>query len=124
MTPGIYHLIIFMPESKIIEIGKLGTFYFLRGFYVYTGSAMNGIESRISRHCRKNKRLHWHIDYLLEYSKIVKIIVYPTKETLECEFNKKVLTLPNCQILVRGFGSSDCDCPTHLTYFQSYPELI
>ncbi len=124
MIPGIYHLIIFMPENKIIKVGKLGEFYFLKGFYVYTGSAMNGIESRLARHCRKNKCLHWHIDYLLSHSKIINIIVYPTKERLECEFNQRVLSLPDCLIPAKGFGSSDCDCVTHLAYFRLYPDLL
>lgn len=124
MTPGIYQLIIFMPKNKIIEVGKLGIFHFPKGFYVYTGSAMSGIEPRLARHCRKNKHLHWHIDYLLLYSEIVKIIIHLTRERLECKFNQRILSLPNCQVLARGFGSSDCNCVTHLAYFQLYPDLI
>ena len=124
MTPGIYHLIIFLSEDKIIKIGKFGTFHFLKGFYVYTGSAMGGVESRLARHCRKNKRLHWHIDYLLLHSEIIKIIIYPTRERLECELNQKILSLPDCKILIMGFGSSDCNCISHLAYFQLYPDLI
>lgn len=124
MTPGIYQLIIFMPKNKIIEVGKLGTFHFSKGFYVYTGSAMGGLESRLARHCRKNKHLHWHIDYLLLHSKIVKIIIHLTRERLECKFNQRILSLPNCQVPARGFGSSDCNCVTHLAYFQLYPDLI
>jgi len=123
MTSGIYQLLIYLPYKKDIEIGKLGRFQFKAGYYVYTGSAMNGLESRIARHKRKQKRRHWHIDYLLEYAEIIDIVTYPTIEKLECYFNNQILLKQNCQIPVKGFGSSDCNCITHLLYFEERPIL-
>ena len=123
MTKGIYHLIINLSKDTIIDVGKLGWFNFQAGYYVYTGSAMNGLESRLTRHQRKEKRLHWHIDYLLQHGEIINIVTHITCERLECHFNKKIMSIKGCQIPVAGFGSSDCDCVSHLAFFNEIPDL-
>ena len=123
MTPGIYHLLIHLPQDTTIQVGKLGCFRFPAGYYVYTGSALNGLESRIARHLRPGKRLHWHIDYLLQHSRVVDVITYRTTERLECHFNQRILSLPDCKIPVKSFGSSDCNCPSHLAYFNRNPDI-
>ena len=123
MTPGIYHLIIHLPREKSIEIGKLGRFQFKAGYYVYTGSAMRGLESRIDRHKRKQKRLHWHIEYLLAHGQIIDVITRPTTKRLECYFNEQIISIPEAQIPAKGFGSSDCKCLTHLIFFEKKPEI-
>jgi len=124
MTPGIYHLLAYLPESTNIRIGELGDFHFHAGYYVYTGSALGGLESRIARHLRREKLPHWHIDHLLEHCYIIDVIAYMTKERLECKFNQRILSLPDCRIPVRGFGSSDCSCPAHLGYFDKKPGIL
>jgi Uri superfamily endonuclease len=123
MTPGIYHLIIYLPSDKNIEVGKLGRHCFQAGYYVYTGSAMRGLDQRIARHLRSEKRLHWHIDYLLQHGQIIDIITHITKERHECKFNQMIMSLPECHIPIKGFGSSDCDCLSHLAFFEKKPIL-
>ena len=123
MTQGVYHLLIHLSQSTTVEVGKLGSFSFPGGYYVYTGSALGGLESRIARHHRREKRLHWHIDYLLQYGRIIDVITHTTVDRLECQFNRNILSLPDCKILVKGFGSSDCRCPSHLAYFEKKPHI-
>ncbi|MBU4245420.1 MAG: GIY-YIG nuclease family protein [Nanoarchaeota archaeon] len=62
---GIYCLVIRLEKDARIRIGSLGELFFEKGSYVYVGSAMNGLENRIARHLRYEKKLHWHIDYML-----------------------------------------------------------
>lgn len=72
-----YCLIINIKKDTEIKIGKkLGFINFKKGCYVYVGSAMNCLESRVKRHLSDNKKKHWHIDYLLlnKNSKIEKSI--------------------------------------------------
>ena len=123
MTPGIYHLLIYLPHDTTVEVGKLGSFHFPAGYYVYTGSALGGLEARITRHLRREKRLHWHIDYLLQYGRVIDVVAHRTTERLECHLNEKILSLPDCKVPVKGFGSSDCDCLSHLTYFDEKPYI-
>jgi len=123
MTLGIYHLIIYLSFDKEIRIGKLGLFLFPAGYYVYTGSAMQGLEARVARHKRKQKKLHWHIDFLLQYAEIINVITYQTKERLECCLNSKIMSISGSQIIAKGFGSSDCGCITHLFFFDKKPDI-
>ncbi len=123
MTSGVYHLIIHLSSDTIIEIGKLGEYHFQSGYYVYTGSAMRGLEQRIARHQRSNKRLHWHIDYLLKHGQIIEVMTHITKERQECQFNQMIMSLSGCCIPVKGFGSSDCNCLSHLAFFEEKPTL-
>jgi Uri superfamily endonuclease len=46
-------------------VRRPGFFEFPADVYVYTGSATSGIEAQIARRQRADKKLRWHIDYLL-----------------------------------------------------------
>ncbi|HIE25811.1 TPA: GIY-YIG nuclease family protein [Candidatus Poribacteria bacterium] len=120
---GIYHLLIQLLQPQEIIIGKLGLFLFPPGYYVYTGSALNGLKARIARHRRKEKRLHWHIDYLLQHARIIDVVCHITTARLECEYNGQIMNLPQAQITVPRFGASDCKCVAHLVYFPNRPVL-
>ncbi len=110
---GVYILLIKNREDRYIQIGKLRNIFFKRGFYVYVGSALNGLEQRINRHLRIDKKLHWHIDYLLRKSEIISVFYKETKSQEECKianiFQEKLELIP-------GFGCSDCKCKSHLFY--------
>ncbi len=44
---GTYALVIFLPRAQTIRVGALGAFNFPRGYYVYSGSALNGLRARV-----------------------------------------------------------------------------
>ena len=114
---GTYILLIELPDSTEIQVGHLGKIQFKTGFYAYVGSALGGLEARISRHRRKEKKIHWHIDYLLSEARTKEVYVGEGKE---CDIAKKLADYLPC---VRGFGSSDCDCESHLFYDEDYGRL-
>ena len=113
-------LLIRLDVGHNIQAGKLGRLRFRRGYYAYTGSAMNGIESRILRHLRSNKKTHWHIDYLLKKGKIIEIHCFSYDKKEECriaeKFQKRFPSVP-------GFGCSDCKCSSHLFYSTRLADL-
>ncbi len=121
---GIYNLIIKLSKVKEIKIGRLGEFIFPKGFYVYTGSAQNGLEKRIDRHLSGNKKLHWHIDYLSSHAKIVQVLRYAGVKKDECKLNHLIAESSGAIPLVDKFGSSDCKCVTHLYYFKNFPKHL
>jgi sugar fermentation stimulation protein A len=98
-----------------MKIGRLGVYEFPRGYYVYTGSARQGMDARIRRHLSNKKRRHWHIDYLLEEG-VVEGVYYFDKG--ECEVSREVFSLSGAALIVRKFGSTDCSCPSHLAFFE------
>ncbi len=122
-TPGVYHLILHLAKPVALRVGRLGRFRFAEGYYVYTGSAMDGLEPRLARHRRRRKKPWWHIDYLLRRAELIAVLGIPTQRRRECERNHRVLSLRGAEIIAPGFGSSDCRCPAHLVYFPRRPNV-
>jgi len=123
---GSYILVIEMRRPTSIGIGSLGNLYFDRGYYCYVGSAMGkgrSLETRISRHLIGEKKLRWHVDYLLssKESEIVLILCFKGKRRMECELARKLSRFASS--FVPKFGSSDCKCKSHLFYFSDHYKL-
>ena len=110
---GTYLLILKNLKPLKLKIGKLREIYFNKKFYIYVGSALNNLEKRIKRHLLKNKKLHWHIDYLTtnENFKIIRVYYKTSARKEECFFANK---LSNYFKSIKGFGSTDCKCKSHL----------
>ena len=96
-----------------VSVGALGKIRFKQGYYAYIGSAMNSLEKRIARHLKKEKKKHWHIDYMLakKQAKIASVFVKESKAKEECDVAKKVARIGKA---IECFGCSDCSCKAHL----------
>ncbi|MCX8022585.1 MAG: DNA/RNA nuclease SfsA [Syntrophorhabdaceae bacterium] len=116
---GGYILILYLPEDTIIKIGALGDLFFKRGYYVYVGSAVKNLTSRIVRHKKKHKRLFWHIDYLREKAELIHAIPVRSSRRIECDMAHSLFAVIHNTIA--GFGVSDCKCPSHLFYMEQNP---
>jgi len=117
---GSYILLIELSRDMEIQIGKLGRMEFRKGFYAYVGSAMNNLEKRVERHIRKEKRLFWHIDYLLENAEVKEVIYTESGKREECKLAKN---LGKYFTSIRNFGSSDCKCGSHLFFSNNLEDL-
>lgn len=115
---GLYQLHISLSDMETIDVGRLGTYSFKKGKYIYTGSAKRGLNARVDRHKRNDKNLHWHIDYLLEAksARITSVNTFEFEEGGECALNQPI----EGEHIVSGFGSSDCrnGCKSHLVYLD------
>jgi len=116
---GSYLVILKLSEGKHITIGKVGDIFFQPGYYVYAGSAMKNLTSRLERHRRQRKKLHWHIDYFRQESEFETALPVRSSVSLECPMAQAMDTLADWKI--PGFGSSDCSCPSHLFGMKSNP---
>ena len=99
-----------MGKKSKIRIGKLGLIDFGKGYYFYVGSG--GI-ARISRHLRKEKKIKWHIDYLLRKARVIDVIL---SRHSECNTARLLDRHFAC---IKGFGCSDCHCKSHLFYMNN-----
>ncbi len=110
---GTYCLLVELKKTSKIKTGSLGSLLFERGYYVYVGSALNGLERRIARHLRREKRKHWHVDYLLSNgnARVRRVFAKQTSDREECRIAEKVSA---CGEPVKNFGCSDCRCRSHL----------
>nr|WP_292776307.1 DUF123 domain-containing protein [Methanobrevibacter sp.] len=107
-----------MKKTDILDIGHLHQDYkFKKGYYVYIGSAMNSLVARINRHLSDDKKMHWHIDYLLDNvnSEIRDVLFNISEEKIECDLANRIAE--NGEIITK-FGCSDCNCNSHLIYFK------
>ncbi len=114
---GSYTILFELPKPIRIKVGSLGIVSFPSGFYAYTGSAFGsgGLRARILRHLRKEKRLKWHIDYILPFSRIRAVFFVVSDEKMECSINREILK--HAKVVRRSLGSSDCrTCPSHLLW--------
>lgn len=119
---GCYCLIINLNEEKTIRIGKkLGKIEFKSGYYVYVGSAMNSLIARIERHLSNEKKMHWHVDYLLKRAEITEVIYTESERKVECELSQYISDKSEG---IEDFGCSDCECESHLYYFENKKEAI
>jgi Uri superfamily endonuclease len=117
---GIYVLIIQIGKPIQLKVGALGNLTFPAGLYAYVGSAQNNLERRVARHLRKQKRLFWHIDYLLshEAARVVEEYFLAGQKTEECRIAQFIRQSGGEP--VKGFGRSDCHCTSHLFYAPDF----
>jgi sugar fermentation stimulation protein A len=119
-TRGSYILLIEIPRGVNVKVGALGPLTFPQGFYAYCGSAMSGLAARINRHLRREKKVRWHVDYLVAKGRIREVMCAVANERLECRLAEDLCNAFNTY---PGFGSSDCTCPSHLFFSQDFPAL-
>src|SRR5579859_3412871 len=82
---GTYVLIASVAQMKRLEIGRLGPYDIVPGFYAYVGSAFGsgGIRARIGHHLESTASPQWHIDYLLGVAEPVEVWYTTTSRKLE-----------------------------------------
>lgn len=118
---GTYVLLIRVPYDTMLSVGELGKLSFKAGYYAYVGSALSGLKKRVGRHLKREKTLHWHIDYLLTRGQVVDVIQAQSKTRKECKIAGELAKhFPSIQ----GFGSSDCHCRSHLFFDPDFHKLI
>ena len=123
VVKGVYCLCIEVTGDLCLQVGALGLLEFPNGRYIYVGSALNGLDSRVLRHINTSNGLynaiHWHIDYLLREESVSVAAVYVrlSSEKIECEIADEVSRYGTG---VKGFGCSDCRCNSHLFRVKSW----
>ena len=110
---GTYVLLVSLDHDRLIIVGKLGLIPFPSGIYAYCGSAKAGYRGRVGRHFSQDKKIRWHIDYLLQVAEPVGAYLVQGGEGVECSLSRLLYSLAGSES-VPGFGCSDCSCPSHL----------
>lgn len=120
ISSGIYLLELYLDSEIRIPHRKFSHLPYKSGFYYYIGSAQTNLNKRIQRHIRKNKKMHWHIDYLTSRTELncnkIYILEKQSKQ-IECKLIKTLSESFEISFPAIGFGSSDCSrCVSHLLY--------
>ena len=124
---GTYVLIASVAQMKRLEIGRLGTFDIVPGFYAYVGSAFGagGLRARIGHHLQSTVRPHWHIDYFLRIAEPIEVWFSTASQKLERRWASLLEEAPNFRIPITRFGSSDYhrSRSSHLFYSKRCPSF-
>lgn len=122
---GTYILILQLDQFLTgLQIGKLGVFDLVPGYYLYVGSAFGagGLNVRLAHHRRKHKpRPHWHIDYLRPVTRLREAWTVSGPERYEIRWCQAMAALPDLSMPIPNFGASDSRCRTHLFYTPRPP---
>lgn len=123
MDKGSYLLGMCLDKSVTLAVGRLGRFTFPAGYYVYAGSARGpgGLSTRLARHRRREKRFHWHVDYLLAHARLLQVWTVVSEQRLECILAQAVIEMADARVVAPRFGASDCRCPAHLIHLSRRP---
>ena len=111
-APGAYLLQIDLAEPLLVRMAGKFCADLSAGRYFYCGSAKGpgGLRSRLARHMRRGKSVHWHIDQLTEHGAVTGAWI--VRNGRECAL---VAMLAPLETPIPGFGSSDCaHCRSHL----------
>ncbi len=117
IEPITYCLLLKLPHTCHIEVGKIGDITFSGGIYAYIGSAKRNAQHRLNRHWMGSGKKKWHIDYLRAQSHPIAVWGFDQTILQECKLadTMECLSMEN----IPRFGSSDCHCPSHLYFCES-----
>ncbi|MGA2660124.1 MAG: GIY-YIG nuclease family protein [Verrucomicrobiota bacterium] len=124
---GTYILIAQVLQMKRLEIGSLGQFDIVPGFYAYVGSGFGsgGLRGRIYHHLASTAEPHWHIDYLLRVATPVEAWFSTANSKLERRWAELLENAPGFCVPIPRFGSSDYhrSRASHLFYSKRRPSF-
>lgn len=117
---GAYLLLLHSAQTLELSIGALGTRHFPAGWYIYAGSARNGLTAGLARHNRKRKPLRWHIDYCTS-GQMQMVQSFPIRSQTPLEHHLATAIQAIAEDSISGFGSSDSPLNSHFFYFGTDP---
>jgi Uri superfamily endonuclease len=123
--PGTYALLLELPVVSRLRVGRLGLVTFEAPVYLYSGSAFGpgGLAARLMHHLHPAPHPHWHIDYLRRAASVAQVWTTSDPRRLECVWSAAARSLRGARE-VPGFGSSDCQCNSHLVALPRLPRRV
>ena len=120
---GTYVLFMELQSDTRIRVGKLGAAHFAPGCYAYVGRAFGpgGLAARLAHHLGRPVSPHWHVDYLRRRAAVREIWHARTRPAAEHRWARALSHIRGAEMPIRGFGSSDCGCPSHLVRLFGLP---
>jgi Uri superfamily endonuclease len=114
-------LLVRLRRDSVFAAGRLPARRYPAGWYLYAGSALRGLRSRLVRYLDPARKRHWHVDYLLDHGEANAAWVITGRDPWECRL---AAALAARLELVPRFGASDCRCSGHLLYAARRRELL
>jgi Uri superfamily endonuclease len=106
-----------------LQVGALGEVSLTPGCYLYVGVARRGLDARLRRHLRTEKKRRWHIDYLLNGAALTIQEIW-VGQPAECRLAARLLCMSEITIPKPRLGASDCRCLAHFFRFDGDPATL
>jgi sugar fermentation stimulation protein A len=117
---GSYLIVLHSVQERKVEVGSLGRIIFRKGYYVYVGSGLQGLEARAARHGRTRKKKFWHIDHVSpSFLRPVKTYLIRRPDRIESDLAERISLFASGE--TEGFGATDSGDRSHLFYFENPP---
>ena len=75
----------------------------------------------MGHHLKPTPRPRWHIDYLRAHTNSEEVWYAFGRNRWECRWADCLRRMRGASVPLKGFGSSDCQCGSHLFFFKSRP---
>ena len=123
--PGTYLIILELAHNRNFTIGKIGQHPLEKGYYLYIGRSLGpgGLAARIKHHLSKTDNPHWHIDHIKTTMKVSELWLEKNSKRKEHIWANQLRKLTEFSEPVKSFGSSDCNCYSHLFYCRRRPTV-
>jgi Uri superfamily endonuclease len=99
---GTYILVVRVEQMRRLEIGSLGKFDIVPGYYCYcyVGSAVGagGLRARLGHHLGSAAAPHWQIDYLLQFAVPVEVWYTTDERRLESRWADLLEKIPGFRV--------------------------
>jgi len=122
---GAYILILSLAEDTRLNLGSSGEFDLPAGFYAYVGSASEaeGLAARIKRHLNPIDAPQSDLDYLQQVASVEEIWLSASPLPRKHAWADLLVDIPGSLTIIEDFEADDCECDTHLFYFDVRPTL-
>jgi len=114
---SVYCLALRHQQFETVSVGALGKVDWPEGWLYYAGRASRGWSRRFKRFVKDHTTPFWHIDYLLNSSRAVRVgaFIFPIEADRECEVSQRLSEVEGLSALAERLGSSDCEagCKAH-----------
>jgi len=122
---GTYILLLHLPADVILTFPRLGKFTLPAGFYAYVGSAFGpgGLPAAFKHHLTPSASPRTPIEQLQQVAALEEIWFAAGEENRQHVWADLLLAVPGGMNLIDGFGADDCDCDSHLVYFDVRPDM-
>lgn len=122
---GTYILILYLPENTRLTLDSGETYDFPAGYYAYVGSASasEGLAERIKYHLSPVESPDSALDYLQQVTHVEEIWLSSSPVSRKHAWADLLIGIPGSLTIIEDFETEDCDCDTHLFYFEVRPML-
>ena len=119
-----YTLILHLPTDVELTIEPLGDYDLPAGHYAYVNSVQDAhLANRLKQHLTPVSKPQSALDFIQQVTTVDEIWLSASTVDHIHTWADLLVDVPGSIVLIEDFDSQNCDCDTHLFYFDVRPML-